>query len=107
MTDEEIRWKLCSSDKLYPAYEALYSPELLDGDPTPVARLPGCACDGCFRGTDAMAVEVLQAREVVPAMLEALRGMLKYFASYEAEYDCKLSEFAAARAAIQAATVTP
>ena len=45
--------------------------------------------------------------EAVPAMLEALGGMLKYFASYEAEYDCELSEFAAARAAIEAATVTP
>lgn len=63
MTDQssqlDIASSLCCYDSRHPAYQLVYG----DDADAPLARQPGCACDNCFYGRDALALEVLRLRD--------------------------------------------
>lgn len=47
--------KLCTKDPRYPMFNNIHGDE--DEKPTP---RQGCACDNCFYGRDAMALEIIR-----------------------------------------------
>lgn len=63
MTDQssrlDIASSLCCYDSRHPAYQLVYG----DDADVPLARQPGCGCDNCFYGRDALALEVLRLRD--------------------------------------------
>lgn len=63
---------LCYFDKRNPNGDPL--PD--DDDPREPREL-GCACDNCFYGRDAMALEIIQLRSALESVREELSGCLE------------------------------
>ena len=57
--------KLCTKDPRYPMFNDIHG----DDDEKPTPR-QGCACDNCFYGRDAMALEIIRLRKMLDAALD-------------------------------------
>lgn len=55
----EIYANLCTRDPRYPLFDDIYGDDPPEDVPAPRTE---CACDNCFYGRDALALEILRLR---------------------------------------------